>query len=166
MEISPDMLDVGDVYPIVSFFALHHERTAEELAAVAACCGRCFMTFPVPAADPDPVWKVPEVRAYVQGLERTVPYLPMFFTPDSDHSMFSIWFGSLAEPEAFVGDALQLDHPSVLGSVAHALQTAALAADLLNIDQHVAWRNVFGNTPVEWQDYVVALVASSPDDPD
>jgi hypothetical protein len=163
LEVSPDMLQHGDIYPIVSTFGVHSGPENHDLAAAASSCGRTFLTFPIPTADPRPVWTVPEVRSYIQSVNRAVPYLPIFFTPDPEHAMFQVWFGALADPEALEGHTVRLDHASVISTVAYALTTVRLTAELLGLDIDEACRNVMAGTPPDWQDFVLDLVASLPD---
>jgi hypothetical protein len=155
--VSPQELRDRDIYSLVRRFSHRHLEGEQDLARLASYRGRVFVTFPIPESDPREVWQVPEVRAFIANLAKSMPYFPYYLLMRSEFGMFRVWFGSLAALEAYTPSGLNLFHDSVVEAVAGALWAVHQFAELLGEDPERACRDVLADCPNQF----VALMMDS-----
>ena len=115
-EVPRDALARCDVYSVV------RELATERLtgAQFADLRGRIALTFPL-EGDDRPLWEIPEVRRFMAELFKVMPYFPYYLDPTPEIGAFVVFFGCLADPEAFEEGGFNATHPSVVERVSDVL---------------------------------------------
>jgi len=156
IAVDDDSLRTGDPYTIVRLFAIGR-ADAKSRTVLASLRGRCLLTFPVSAADPRAVWEVPEARRFVASLYEAMPYFPYYLFPASEAGMMLVFFGSMADPEAFQGSAnIDLMHPSVLDRLIPSLAAVARVGDQLGDDPLEVCRYMLSGCPPGFADWLLS----------
>lgn len=116
--------------------------------------GRCALTLDID--DPAPLWTRPDVRRFIHALAEAQPAFPVYFAPNAAFGMFTFWFGTLADPAAWQGTRLAIQHPSVSQWV----MSTVVAIDRLAKSQGLSARPALQGllTPYD-RDQVQALLA-------
>lgn len=73
----------------------------KDLSVTAGLRGRFILNFPSADGDPRPVWQIPEVRAFARALFEALPHFPYYLNLRPELGSFMLFFGCLADPEAF-----------------------------------------------------------------
>jgi hypothetical protein len=156
INVDRNTLESGDNYGLVINFSVDRRDPANYPTLIAAR-GRCFLTFEVPRDDPREVWQVPEVRRFVAGLARALPYFPYFLSLIPELGNFFIYFASLADPEALLaGPGIDLNHPSVVRELIVAVVAIKGLCERLGDDAQRACRDLLATVPPELRDRVLS----------
>jgi hypothetical protein len=145
LEVAKDDLQSGSVNRFVALFAIEG-KSSEIAAKLPTLWGMCILVFPY-ENDPRNVWEIPEVRRLVAQLQKNIPYFPGYLHFGPEFGMFLVYFGSLADPEAFSGNSIDLMHPSVLGRVGESLRAFGSMAARIGKDPRPVWRTILSPYP-------------------
>jgi len=104
------------------------------------CGARCALTFQID--DPAPIWEHAGARRFTRDLADAQPAFPIYLVPDPEAGMFVVWFGSLADSEAWQGRQLDVHHPSVVPEVIAAVGAMESSARSLGISARPAIQRV------------------------
>lgn len=97
LQVDEGDLARGDIYNFLRIFRVDETTDPQVMAGLR---GRCLLMFPVDQ-DPRPVWEIPEVRTFVGRLFEAMPYFPYFLDLTPESGSFMLFFGCLADQEAF-----------------------------------------------------------------
>ena len=135
-------------------------RDVEEVRKLSTLWGMCRLRFDLPADDPL-IWKIPEVRRLIANLHEAMPYFPCYLNFRRELLMFAVYFGTLADPEAFSDGNLNLQHESVFDRVMESIAAIDDVARIIQTDPRPVWRTVLSLYPRDRTDRLLKALYES-----
>lgn len=119
LEQSPGQVRAGDLGGLRQ---LDPGRASQDLArSLCGLWGRCALSFGI--EDNTPLYRRADVQAYIRQLAHEQPAFPAYLESSTTLGMFVVWFGALADAEAWHGEtSLSINHPSVTDRVIEAAE--------------------------------------------
>jgi hypothetical protein len=158
LEVARADADAGNVAPLVEQFTFDG-KTSLRIGQMVSTWGSWVITFPY-EDDERPAIVIPAVRRYIARVNDAVPHFPSYldFTPEL--GMFWLYFGSLADLEAFDGQQLDIGHASIQDAVIHSGCAMRAAATRAGRPHEPLWRALLAIYPRETSDELMARLAA------
>ena len=146
LEVDKNDLKTGSVKNFVDIIGVEG-KSRELTAKLADLWGMCVLTFPLDA-DPRDVWEIPEARRFVANLHKAMPYFPGYLHFRQELGMFMVYFGCLADADAFENRTIDLNHSSIRNRLAESIATFGKVAASMGKDPRPVWRTILSPYPV------------------
>ena len=150
LAVPPEDLKSCNISDLVRLFSIDW-ADSKRLSELGSFWGKCIITFGV-EDDPREVTSIPQVRQFIQHLDKALPYFPCYLDFEPEFGMFLVYFGCLADPAALIenatgGPRLNALHESVLSRVGNSLLAIQQMAHRLKVDPVPAWLAILSVYP-------------------
>jgi len=138
LEVRKEQMEQRDLGGLASIDP--RRQTPGDARFLCRWWGRCGLTFQID--DPAPIWEHAGIRRFIRDLADAQPAFPVYLVPDPEAGMFVVWFGSLADTEAWQGRQLDVQHASVVREVIAAIGAIESLARSLGVSARPAIQRV------------------------
>ncbi|MFD5861963.1 hypothetical protein [Streptomyces chartreusis] len=160
LEIGNEWLQDAEKETLTALLDVHR-IPPEKRQQTVGIWGCCVLDFPTARMGTSP--RDANVRRFVRVLHSRLPSFPMYLEFTDSMGMFFLWFGALADSDAWVGAAqLDISHPSVVLRVGEAVACMREVGRMLEYDVTPQVDRILSPYPPELSREVLAALDESP----